>query len=159
MLAPQSGQTRLRIAEIKLILRFLTTANKAIMPLPALVAPHHRMHRTLSAGPQTRFGQGARWIGLRPLASDSNMGATVSPNALLGRNARSSLEIFSRRVIIQGIRLDLPCCTSSNGNSSAMETSVDAVTPVEGRLVNDLSGGRAIKITTVVVAHALRRDQ
>jgi len=34
MPAPQSGQTRLRIAEIKLLLVFLTTANEAIMPLP-----------------------------------------------------------------------------------------------------------------------------
>jgi hypothetical protein len=34
MLAPQSGQTRLRIAEIKLMLLFLTTANEAIMSLP-----------------------------------------------------------------------------------------------------------------------------
>jgi hypothetical protein len=36
MPAPQSGQTRLRIAEIKLVLVFLTTANEAIMSLPFL---------------------------------------------------------------------------------------------------------------------------
>jgi len=34
-----------------------------------------------------------------------------------------------------------------------------ALSIVEGRLANDSSGGRAIKITTVVVAQALRRDQ
>jgi hypothetical protein len=34
MLAPQSGQTRLRIAEIKLMSVFLTTADEAIMSLP-----------------------------------------------------------------------------------------------------------------------------
>jgi hypothetical protein len=36
MLAPQSGQTRLRIAEIKLMLMFLATVNEAIMSLPFL---------------------------------------------------------------------------------------------------------------------------
>jgi len=35
MLAPQSGQTRLRIAEIKLELLFVTTASEAIKSLPA----------------------------------------------------------------------------------------------------------------------------
>jgi len=64
MLAPQSGQTRLRIAEIKLMLVFLTTANEAIMSLPFLRRFFTaRMHRTLSAGPQARFGEGARWTG------------------------------------------------------------------------------------------------
>src|SRR6266581_4644608 len=63
MLAPLSGQTRLRIAEIKLMLVFLTTANEAIMSLPVAAVLHRRMHRTLSAGPQARFGEGARWTG------------------------------------------------------------------------------------------------
>ena len=54
MPAPQSGQTRLRIAEIKVMLLFLTTANEAIVSLPVVVVLHHRMHRTLSAGPQER---------------------------------------------------------------------------------------------------------
>src|SRR5713226_8717314 len=44
---------------------------------------HRRMHRTLSAGPQARFGEGARWTGVRPLASDSHLSATELPNALL----------------------------------------------------------------------------
>jgi hypothetical protein len=56
MLAPQSGQTRLRIAEIKLELVFVTTASEAIMSLPVVAVLHRRMHRTLSAGPQARFG-------------------------------------------------------------------------------------------------------
>ncbi len=47
MLAPQSGQTRLRIAEIKVVLLFL---NKAIMSLPVVVVFYHRMHRTLGVG-------------------------------------------------------------------------------------------------------------
>ena len=63
MLASQSGQTKLRIAEVKLLLLFLTTANNAIMSLPVVAVLHHRMHRTLSAGPQARFGEGARWTG------------------------------------------------------------------------------------------------
>jgi len=36
MLAPQSGQTRLRIAEIKLEFLFVTRASEAIMFLPAV---------------------------------------------------------------------------------------------------------------------------
>jgi len=36
MLAPQSGQIRLRIAEIELELMFVTTANEAIMSPPFL---------------------------------------------------------------------------------------------------------------------------
>ena len=71
------------------MLLFLTTANEAIMSLPVVVVLHHRMHRTLSAGPEARFWGGARWKGPRPLASDSNLRATVSPNALLGTNALS----------------------------------------------------------------------
>jgi len=43
MLAPQSGQTRLRIAEIKLVSMFLTTVYEAIMSLPVTIF-HHRMH-------------------------------------------------------------------------------------------------------------------
>jgi len=37
MLAPQRGQTRLRIAEIKLMLMFLATVNEAIISLPFLL--------------------------------------------------------------------------------------------------------------------------
>jgi len=36
MLAPQSGQTRLRIAEIKLELLFVTTTSEAIKCLPTV---------------------------------------------------------------------------------------------------------------------------
>ena len=56
MLAPQSGQTRLRIAEIKLKLVFVTAANEAIISLSVVPVLNHRMHRTLSAAPQERFG-------------------------------------------------------------------------------------------------------
>jgi hypothetical protein len=60
MLAPQSGQTRLHIAEIKLMLVFLTTANEAIMSLPFLRRFFTAgMHRTLGAEPQERIGEGA----------------------------------------------------------------------------------------------------
>jgi len=61
MLAPQRGQTRLRIAEIKLGL-VLITANEAIMYLPVGAVLHRRVHRTLSGGRQELFGQGARWL-------------------------------------------------------------------------------------------------
>ena len=58
MLAPQSGQTWLRMAEIKLELVFVTTASEAIASLPVVAVLHRRMHRTLNAGPQARFGGG-----------------------------------------------------------------------------------------------------
>ena len=45
------------------MLVFLTTANEAIMFLPLAEVLHRRVHRTLSAGPQARFGESARWIG------------------------------------------------------------------------------------------------
>jgi hypothetical protein len=81
MLAPHSGQTRLRIAEIKLMLVFLTTANETMMALPFLAAIlRRRMHRTLRVGPLARFG-GRRGQGLRPLAPDSHLRATASPKA------------------------------------------------------------------------------
>jgi hypothetical protein len=48
---------------------------------------HRRMHRTLSAGPQARFGEAARWIGAAALASDSNVRATESPKSS-ARNER-----------------------------------------------------------------------
>ena len=80
MLAPQSGQTRLRIAEIKLVLVFLTAANEAIIFSPFCGGLSRRMPRTLSAGPQERIGR-ALTRGLRLRASDSNVRATVSPNA------------------------------------------------------------------------------
>jgi hypothetical protein len=50
------------------------------------------MHRTLSAGPQVRFEEGAQGHGLRPLASDSNVRATELPNALLGTSKYASME-------------------------------------------------------------------
>jgi hypothetical protein len=62
MLAPQSGQTRLRIAEIKLESVYVTTASEAIMSLPVVALLHRRCTEPLSAGPQPRFGEGARWI-------------------------------------------------------------------------------------------------
>jgi len=52
---------------------FLATANEAIISLPVVAVLHRRMHRTLSAGPQERFGEGAHWKGLRPRASDADM--------------------------------------------------------------------------------------
>src|SRR5258706_14302990 len=60
MLAPHSGQTRLRIAEIKLELVFVTTASEAIKSLPAVAVLHRQMHRTLS-GAAGAFG--GHWIG------------------------------------------------------------------------------------------------
>jgi len=82
MLAPQRGQTRLRIAEIKLGL-VLVTANETIMYLLVVAVLHHRMHRTLA-----RLGRGARLIGMRPLASDSHVRATELPKCF-ARNERS----------------------------------------------------------------------
>lgn len=61
MLAPQSGQTRLRIAEIKLVSMFLATVYEAIMSLP-VVAIFTDECTTLSVGPQERFEAGAQWI-------------------------------------------------------------------------------------------------
>jgi len=58
MLAPQSGQTRLRIAEIKLMLVFLTTANEAIMSLPLL-----RRSFTAECTERNRGAAGAFWAG------------------------------------------------------------------------------------------------
>jgi hypothetical protein len=55
------------------MLMFLATANEAIISLPVVAVLHRRMHRTLSAGPQERFGEGAHWKGLRPRASDADM--------------------------------------------------------------------------------------
>jgi hypothetical protein len=90
MLAPQSGQTKLRIAEIKLELVFVTTASEAIMSLPAVGVLHRRMHRNLKHGAAGAFwGRALGGQGLRPLASDSNVRATESPNALLAKNAPS----------------------------------------------------------------------
>ena len=63
MLPPQNGQTRLRIAEIKLELVFVTTANEAIMSLPVAAIVDRRMHRTLSVGPRAGFGENTRWTG------------------------------------------------------------------------------------------------
>ena len=86
MLAPQSGQIRLRIAEIKLELVSVTTASEAITSLPVVAVLHRRMHRTLSAGPQARFGEGCPVDRAAAPCSDSSMTATESPNALLGTN-------------------------------------------------------------------------
>jgi hypothetical protein len=83
MLDPQSGQTRLRIAEIKLELAVVTTASEAIMSLPVVAVLHRRMHRTLSAGPQEPFADGARLDrGCGPSLRIQR--ATESPNALHG---------------------------------------------------------------------------
>jgi hypothetical protein len=49
--------------EMKLMLVFLTAANKAVMSLPVVAVLHRRMHSTLSAGPQAGFGESARWMG------------------------------------------------------------------------------------------------
>ena len=55
MLAPQSEQTRLRIAEIKLMLVSLATANEAIMSLPVAAVLHHRMAQNLKRGAAGAF--------------------------------------------------------------------------------------------------------
>ena len=56
MLAPQSGQTKLRIAEIKLEFGFVTTATEAIMCLLWGRRFYRRRQRISSAGPMARFG-------------------------------------------------------------------------------------------------------
>jgi hypothetical protein len=68
MLAPQSGQTRLRIAEIKLEFGFVTTASEAMMSLPTTTVLRRRKHRTLS-GAAGAFGESACWMGGAALAS------------------------------------------------------------------------------------------
>jgi hypothetical protein len=61
ILAPQSGQTKLRIAEIKLMLVLPTTANAAILSLTVVAVPR-RMHRTLSAeSRRSVFWEGTHW--------------------------------------------------------------------------------------------------
>jgi hypothetical protein len=55
MLAPQSGQTRLRIAEIKLMLLFPATANEAIMFLPVMAVLHRRIAQNLQRGAAGAF--------------------------------------------------------------------------------------------------------
>jgi hypothetical protein len=69
------------------------------------------MHKTLSAGPQARFEEGAQGQGLRPLASDSNVRATELPNALLGKERsqlRGNIELPSS----QSSHLELQVGTS-----------------------------------------------
>lgn len=56
MLAPQRGQTRLRIAEIKVEVAFATTESEAIKSLPIAAILHRRMHRTVS-GAASAFGE------------------------------------------------------------------------------------------------------
>jgi hypothetical protein len=110
------------MAEMKLELRFVTTASEAIMPLPAVAVLHRRMHRTLS-GAAGAFG--GHWIGAAAPASDSSMRATESPDALLGMNPyqltgnieplvspSSHLELLGRPTQFafkSNIRFDLPC--------------------------------------------------
>jgi hypothetical protein len=62
MLAPQSGQIRLRIAEIKLIWALLTTANDAMLSLPSCGGSSPPNPQNLKHGPQGRFGEGAHWM-------------------------------------------------------------------------------------------------
>ena len=57
MLAPQSGQIRLRIAEIKLKSVFVTTEIEAIRSLPVVAVLHRRMHKTVS-GAASAFAEG-----------------------------------------------------------------------------------------------------
>ena len=66
MLAPQSGQTRLRKEEINLELVFVSTASEAIMSLPVVAILHRRIHRTLS-GAASALGRGARLLGAAAL--------------------------------------------------------------------------------------------
>jgi hypothetical protein len=58
MLAPQSGQTRFRIAEMKLMLPFLTTVNEAMMSLPFLCRFSTAEYRNLK-----RWAASAFWVG------------------------------------------------------------------------------------------------
>jgi hypothetical protein len=66
MLAPQSGQTRLRIADIKLMLAFLTTANEAIIFLPFCGGPSPPNAQNLKRGAGGAFGEDAQWKGYGP---------------------------------------------------------------------------------------------
>jgi hypothetical protein len=74
MLAPQSGQTRLRIAEIKPMLVFLTTANEAIISLLCGdSSPPNAQNLMRGAG--GAFWGGRRWTVPRPrfgFKSESN---------------------------------------------------------------------------------------
>ena len=61
MLAPQSGQIRFRIAEIKFMLVFLTTANEAIMSLLFCAGSSPPNAQNLKRGAAGAFG--GHWIG------------------------------------------------------------------------------------------------
>jgi hypothetical protein len=85
MLAPQSGQTRLRIAEMKLMLAFLTTVNEAIVSLPFF-----RRFFTAEYTNLKRWAAGAFWVGrsveraAAPRFRIQTLRATELPIALLG---------------------------------------------------------------------------
>jgi hypothetical protein len=80
MLAPQSGQIRLRIEEIKLGL-VLISANETIMYLPVVAVLHRCRQRILSEGPQELLGK-VPLDAVRPLSSDSRIRATELPKRL-----------------------------------------------------------------------------
>ena len=106
MLAPQSGQTRLRMAEIKLELLFVTTESEAIRSLPAVAVLHRRMHRTVS-GAAGAFRGGVPWIGLRPLASDVKCESTsVAKCSSTSSRKKDQMEIrVQRKKGVRALRL------------------------------------------------------
>jgi hypothetical protein len=121
MLAPQSGQTRLRIAEIKFEFGFVTKTSEAIMSLPTMTALHRRKHKTLS-GAAGASGESACWIGVAALASDSHLSATKLPNAL--RKVSASDNVSNQhegdRVVVRSVDaavavIPIVCCTELSG--------------------------------------------
>src|SRR4051812_4178057 len=88
MLAPQSGQTRLRIAEINPMLVLLTEAVEVIVVSPFCDGSLSQLHENSCEGSQAQFGRAPVGQRPRPHALDSNLRANVSPNASLGRAAK-----------------------------------------------------------------------
>ena len=84
MLAPQSGQTKLRTAEIKLMLVFPNATNEAIIPLPFRWFFTAEMHRTIN-GDRRRGSGRAPVEGAAAPRFGFTSSATELPNALLGR--------------------------------------------------------------------------
>lgn len=130
MLAPQSGQNRLRVAEINLMPVFPTTVNVYISPLLWRFFTAE-CTEPLSRGRRCVLGRALIGYGLRPLASDAKVGANESPNAF-AQNERSHLTANGQPPGGQSCHLELrsglvrtkhppglPYCKRSNGGSSA----------------------------------------
>jgi hypothetical protein len=106
MLAPQSGQTRLRIAETKLMLVFLTTANEAIMSLPFCGASSPPNAQNLKRGAAGAFWGGRLWTG----AAAPRFGFKSESNCVakcFDRNERSGLTGNIEPPFSQSSRLEL----------------------------------------------------